>query len=398
MPTLSAEMKGEVMELFKAFDVDGTGKVPLARLRGATVKAGPNEHKVLKTLAEMDFNADGFVEASEWEMYFAAAEGSLSKEELNVILSDLKTAGSDLITIAACEQIALSAETPSGPTSDEDVNALVEEMKGMELQGTQKAEVEALFKAWDFEGTGKIDRTKFQVAGVDGARVQTRAHAPNGALYHRACTRPSVFASVLLSPPMVCARVSVGPRKEKVFASFETMDANNDKVVTLDEMLAYFGVAASMMSADEFSSTVNEMSEIASTQQSLANFLSVAEEAKTIASGEDDSTEAPTPLSDDRKKQVHELFGAFSANNDPIDLVTLKSDGTVSSGPGKQSVLYGLEAMDGNNDGKVELSEMVDYFTYVGASLGDEEFTLVIGELKDAAATGQILKQSMDMA
>ena len=93
MPTLSAAMKGEVMELFKSFDVDGTGKVPLNRLQTATVKAGPNEHKVLKTLAEMDFNKDGFVETSEWEMYFAAAEGSLSKEELAVILSDLKTAG-----------------------------------------------------------------------------------------------------------------------------------------------------------------------------------------------------------------------------------------------------------------------------------------------------------------
>ena len=262
-----------------------------------------------------------------------------------------------MITIAACEQIAKSAESTSAPVADEDVQAIVEEMKGMELKGGQKKEVEALFKAWDFEGTGKIDRTKFQAAGVD-----------------------------------------VGPRKEKVFASFETMDANNDMVVTLDEMLTYFGVAASMMSADEFSSTVSEMAEIASTQESLANFLSMAEEAKTIASGEDDTTEAHPPLSDDRKKQVHELFGAFSANNEPIELKTLKSDGTVSAGPGKQNVLYGLEAMDGNNDGKVELSEMVDYFTAVGASLGDEEFTLVIGELKDAAATGQILKQSMDMA
>ena len=144
MPTLSAEMKGEVMELFKAFDVDGTGKVPLARLRGATVKAGPNEHKVLKTLAEMDFNADGFVEASE------DAEKSV-REALNEVPMPADVAADTLYDfegsfVLEATRTALQAmRADEGAQSGEDAPAApADAEKEAEEAEAEAAEAEAL--------------------------------------------------------------------------------------------------------------------------------------------------------------------------------------------------------------------------------------------------------------
>ena len=71
--------------------------------------------------------------------------------------------------------------------------------------------VEELFKAWDFNGDGVIDRSKLETSDLE-----------------------------------------VGPMKAKVFRDFEKMDLDKDNVVTLDEMLTYFGVVSALMSEAEF--------------------------------------------------------------------------------------------------------------------------------------------------
>ena len=92
-PPLDATKRDAVMELFKMFDVLGDGKIPLDRLKGAKMMVGPAESSVLKKLAEMDFNQDGYVEASEWELYFTAIYAQLTDEEVKLVMDDLAEAG-----------------------------------------------------------------------------------------------------------------------------------------------------------------------------------------------------------------------------------------------------------------------------------------------------------------
>jgi len=48
--------------------------------------------------------------------------------------------------------------------------------------------------------------------------------------------------------------------------------------------------------------------------------------------------------------------------------------------------------MDANDDGKLTFDEMKDYFTLVGASLTDDEFSTILTEMTDSAATASLLK------
>ena len=193
----------------------------------------------------------------------------------------------------------------------------------------------------------------------------------------------------------LCA-AAVGPRKAKVFADFELMDVNNDNIVELHEMLQYFGVAASLMSEDEFEATIEEMREVAEAEKSVSDMLKLASEDAAAPVSIDDDEEAPEPppeLTPARRTQVDELFTAFSPDTaTPIDLATLVASGTVENGPAKTNLLEGLQAMDANGDGKVEHSEMVFYFTFIGQTLSDPEFDVVLADLKDKAATGMALK------
>ena len=358
IPKLEGAKKQEVMSVFKQFDVKSDGKIAIAQLKSAKMKVGPSETKLLQTLADMDFNGDGFVEAHEWEMYFATVCAELSDIDLKVVMDDLKEAGSDIVTVYQCSLLAEAAGSEAAAAADaEDAAAAAEEMEQMALKGAQKAMVEGLFKEWDFNGNGEIDRSKLQTTGVE-----------------------------------------VGPRKAKVFSDFELMDENKDGIVTLDEMLAYFGVAASMMSEDEFAATVSEMREVAEAEKSVAAMVQLAAEAAEPTpqgTGEEAMEETP-PLSAERKALVDALFTTYSPDlATPIDLETLRSSGQVEMGPAKENLLEGLAAMDANGDGKVEHSEMIFYFTFVGASLNDGEFEAILGDLKDRAAAGQALKEAV---
>ena len=50
-------------------------------------------------------------------------------------------------------------------------------------------------------------------------------------------------------------------------------------------------------------------------------------------------------------------------------------------GPHSVSVLKEMYAMDTNADGKLQWSELLDYFTNAGAMLSDEEFTEIVGDM-----------------
>lgn len=92
-PTLPDSHKEEIMGIFKQFDIDGNGLIPLAQLASGTMSVGGKEVSVLNTLAAMDFNGDGFVEESEWTEYFANIAAAMSAEDLSVVLTDLSESG-----------------------------------------------------------------------------------------------------------------------------------------------------------------------------------------------------------------------------------------------------------------------------------------------------------------
>lgn len=353
VPTLSGPMKEQVMDIFKKFDMDTTGKIPLESLQNSKMSVGPSEVAVLKYLADMDFNGDGYVEVSEWEMYFANTLAVLTEAETKDMMEELSTAGDQMQTIAMCTKLAAEGDTgPSGPVDPED-----EIEAPPMLDGEQKEMITSLFAEWDFNGNGLIDRGQLQGTGV-----------------------------------------TVGPRTEKVFSSFEQMDTDNDGQVTLQEMLDYFGVAASLMSADEFKSTITEMTEVAGIEKAVAVSVELAAEGKAeMATAPDEGDEPPEPppeLTEARKALVKALFTAFSADLSPIDLSAITAAGKIESGPSKEAVLEGLVAMDANGDGKVEMDEMLLYFTYMGEALNDDEFNTVLEELKDNAMAGQMLREA----
>jgi len=351
------------MALFADFDTDKNGMISLDKLRGATVKVGPSEASVLKQMKEMDLNDDGYVEAYEWETYFATMVDVLNDSELDSIMADLTVAGRTVATVAMCTKLAAEGDADAGTAEvdAEDAQAAAEELEAATLGGEQKALVEELFKEWDFNGDGKIDRGKLQTTGVE-----------------------------------------VGPRKEKVFSAFEKMDINDDKVVTLDEMLLYFGMVATLMSEDQFKETVGEMREMAATEKSVLTMIGYAEQAAqgeyTELGEEDDEPEPVVELTAARLEQISALFLVYSSDTSkPIELAAL-SAAKVEAGPSKMSVLEGMKLMDENGDGMVELSEMQSYFKLTGAALSDEEFALVLDSLKDGAAAGESMKLALEVA
>ena len=83
----------ECLELFKTYDTEKTGKISISKLEGSSMKVGPHQANLLKTLGDMDFNGDGYVEESEWKQYFATVMQALSEDELALVIADLKSAG-----------------------------------------------------------------------------------------------------------------------------------------------------------------------------------------------------------------------------------------------------------------------------------------------------------------
>ena len=83
--------------------------IEIKALKGVTVNVGPQESQVLSQLIAMDYNGDGFVEASEWETYFGTTAGVLSDSEFQVIMDDLRASGEQMVTILRCTKLASGA-------------------------------------------------------------------------------------------------------------------------------------------------------------------------------------------------------------------------------------------------------------------------------------------------
>jgi len=349
-PELSPEKKAAVMALFKQFDSSGTGMLTLTLLGRATVSVGPSEQGVLISMKEMDYNGDGYVEASEWEIYFTAISEALSDEEFDTILGELKAAANTSEAVDACVKLAEDDESTVAIDAAEAEAALAEMLAA--LTPAQTKMVEELYTEW------KAPDAK----GIELAKLAT-------------------------------TEVEVGPTPWKVFDKLKLMDANGDGIVELDEMTQYFAVVTAAMSDDEFVGTINDMKEAAAGKNHLATMLAYA--AEDAAQDGDYGDELPemAELTAERKALVKDLFLAFAADESKNIEIASLADVEMTVGPTKENVLLRMEAMDTNKDGWVEMAEMIDYFTIVGSELSDDEFSYIVSTIKD----GVSVKKAMEL-
>jgi len=350
-PELPPEKKAAVVALFKQFDTAGNGMLPLDSLNSATVSVGPSEEGVLVSMKEMDFNGDGYVEESEWVVYFTAIGDALGDEEFDLIMTELKAAASMASAVDACVKLAVEEdESPEGLGADAaEGEAILQELLA-NLSPAQKKMIEALFAEWKSDSANGIEIAMLADTEVEG-----------------------------------------GPVKWKVFDKLKLMDANGDGIVELDEMMQYFAVVLAEMGDDEFTSTVDDMKEMAAGKKHLATMLQYAQEGAAQEDDYGDEVPEMPELTAERKALVKDLFLSFAADESKnIELASL-TDVDLEVGPTKDKVLLRMEAMDANKDGWVEMGEMLEYFTIVGSELGDDDFTFIISGIKDGVSVKKAL-------
>lgn len=276
-------------------------------------------------------------------------------------MDDLRGSGESMVTVLRCTKLAGQSSTgPTSAVSSEEAADAEAELALMQLSDARKEKVLELFKLWDYKNDGKIAYKTLNATGVQ-----------------------------------------VGPKEHKVLDDLGRMDTDGDEVVTLDEMLAFFGACSEVMTDEEFDTIMGDMSDVASTTNGVAKMIAMTEssakEAGVVAEGEE--VEPPPELSAEREALVKALFEAFSSSiSEPIPIKSLEMDTKTNVGPAKENVLKNLNDMDSNGDGMLEYGEMKDYFAACGAVLNDEEFTMVLGDMRDTATTAQMIKTAASLA
>jgi len=344
--TLSAAATKRVEELFNLWDIDEAGKLELKAFTEASMQVGPHETKLLTRLGDMDIDHDGFITADEWAKWFAGTATVLNSEEFDLVMTEMSDAADNMVALIRCTRLA--AEAPAETPVEERGSLGSEASVLVLLEGARLASVEMLFKSWDFDGKGEIDR------------VQVGA-----------------------------ASVSFGPHKSRLFKQLESMDTDGDNVISLEEMKAFFQVVSPQLDDASFEAVICEMEELASEAATIAQCLAMAAETPT-APLEAESAEQKLPLPAARQELLGKLFGLFTESaTDSINVEALEKC-TIKEGARDTKLLTNLKEMDANSDGQLTLEEMTDYFAALGAKLSNEEFELIIGEMVDVCETNEL--------
>jgi len=334
--TLDANQSTRVKELFTTWDIDASGKLELAAFIGAVTKVGPHQTKVLAQLQDMDVDHDGFVTEAEWLLWFTATAGTLNAGEFNLIMEEMQTSAEEMVTLVRCTRLAAESaaeiEAPAAPPP---------------LTGDRLEKVQALFKAWDYEGKGSIDRLKVGASSV-----------------------------------------SFGPHKSHVLKQLDDMDTDGDNLITLVEMTDFFQAISAELNDAAFAAVVGEMLELASEAATIAACLAMA--VAPQVQGAEEEPEAKASLSDARAEQLKALFDLFTKNKDGSIDVALLDQVSIQEGPNATKVLTNLKDMDADKDGKLTFDEMKAFFAAIGASLNEDEFKLIVGEMFDTVEASQL--------
>jgi hypothetical protein len=89
---LSAYRRGKLLDVFKAMDADGDGKVTLDECRGFTSKHGGHvlsEEEVANIFGDVDSSMDSLIDEEEFAAFFARSMRALSNEEFDRVIADM---------------------------------------------------------------------------------------------------------------------------------------------------------------------------------------------------------------------------------------------------------------------------------------------------------------------
>ena len=103
-------------------------------------------------------------------------------------------------------------------------------------------------------------------------------------------------------------------------------------------------------------------------------------------------------LSSARAEQLKQLFDLFEKNKDGSIDVALLDQVSIQEGPNATKVLTNLKDMDADKDGKLTFDEMKAFFAAIGASLNEDEFKLIVGEMFDTVEASQLATQLAALA
>jgi len=344
--TLDAGKSAQVGSLFSTWDLDATGKLELAVFSGVVMKVGPHQTKVLARLTDMDIDHDGFVTKEEWLTWFTATAGTLNADEFNLVMEEMQVSAEEMVTLIRCTRLAAeSADEIEAPAA------------APPLTGERLEKVQALFKAWDFEGKGGIDRLKVGQSSV-----------------------------------------SFGPHKSHVLKQLESMDTDGDNVISLAEMTAFFQAISVELNDASFDSVIGEMLELAGMAATIAACLEHAVAPPAQAQEADQEPGAKATLSAAREELVQNLFDLFPKDTGgSIDVASLDQV-VIKEGPNPTKVLSSLKDMDADKDGKLTFIEMKDFFAAIGAALNETEFNLILGEMVGTIEATQLATQLAALA
>lgn len=132
----------------------------------------------------------------------------LNPEEFDLVMTEMTDAADNMVALIRCTRLAAEAASETPVEVIESPRAVEEVPK---LEGARLAKVEALFKEWDFENKGEIDRVKVSASAV-----------------------------------------KFGPHKSRLFHQLESMDTDGDNIISLDEMKIFFQVVSPQLNDEDF--------------------------------------------------------------------------------------------------------------------------------------------------
>ena len=135
----------------------------------------------------------------------------------------------------------------------------------------------------------------------------------------------------------------------------------------------------------DFSTIIDSLMEVAETAAVVASAVKAAE-PRPVAASDDGGGGAPSaaPLAAGRSAALRELFDVFKPTDGAIALAGLAGV-NMKAGAAEIKLLKELGDMDFDGDGLLTFDEMCSYFAQVGTALNDEEFDLIVEEMRTAA-------------
>jgi len=208
---LSDARVAKVNELFAAWDVAGTGSIDRRKLKDGGLMMGPHKVNLLSQLDEMDTDKDNLVTKDEMLAFFQAAS-TLSDENFDIIYGDMMAVAQDAATIAMLTAMANDFAGGAPPAEDLD-----------DVQPLSAPRLEQLKELWALLSSS----TDTPVALDDMKKAE------KGSM--------------------------IGPHSVSVLKEMYAMDTNSDGKLQWAELLDYFTKAGTMLSEDEFTEIVGDM-------------------------------------------------------------------------------------------------------------------------------------------